>query len=175
MGIVDGTGVGLERGLDVGVERIGPVGIDGDIWVTEEEAEVPAGFVKGLGIGLVVEGEGVGLAAEVGEGLEEIVGLRVDVGEGLGFDLVEVAEDDVFSELSTFSVLGAPSIRVLALAHSASTSATISPHGVSESKLKIDEISPSSVLKRSFVGALVVPLTFAESSDDVGPSCGVES
>lgn len=175
MGIADDVGVGLVRGLDVGVGIMGPVGIDGDILVTGEDVEVIAGFVKGLGIGLVVVGEGVGLVAEVGEGLEEVVGLRVEVGEGLGFDVVEVAEDEVFSELSTFCVLGAPTILLLALTHSASTSATISPHAVSESKLKIDEISPSSVLKRSFVGGLFTPLTFAESSDDVGPSCGVRS
>ncbi len=102
-----------------------------------------------------------------------MIGLRVEVGEGLGFDLVEVVEDEVFSELSSFNVLGAPSIRLLALTHSASTSATISPHAVNESKLKIDEISPSNVLNRSFAGGLLAPLTFAVSSDDVGPSCGV--
>ncbi len=161
------------RGLDVGVGIIGPVGVDGDILVTGEDVEVTACFVKGLGIDLVVVGDGVGLVAKVGEGLEEMIGLRVEVDEGLGFDLVEVVEDEVFSELSTFNVLGAPSIRLLALTHSASTSATISPHAVSESKLKIDEISPSSVLKRSFAGGLLAPLTFAESSDDIGPSCGV--
>lgn len=175
MGVADDVGVGLARGLDVRVGIIGPVGIDGDILVTEENVEVTAGFVKGLGKGLVVVGEGVGLVAEIGEGLKEVVGLRVEVGEGLGFDLVEVVEDEVVSELSTFFVLGAPSILLLALTHSASTSATISPHAVSESKLKIDEISPSSVLKRSFVGGLFTPLTFAESSDDVGPSCVVRS
>lgn len=167
--------MGLARGLDVGVGIIGSVGIEGDILATGEDIEVTAGFVKGLGIGLVVVGEGVGLVAKVGEGLKEVVGLRVEVGEGLGLDLVEVVEDEVFSELSTFNVPGAPSIRLLALTHSASTSATISPHAVSESKLKIDEISPSSVLKRSFGGGLVAPLTFNESSDDVGPSCGVGS
>lgn len=159
------------KGLDVGVGIIGSVSIDGDILVTGEDVAVTGGFVKGLGIGLVVVGEGVGLVAKVGEGLKEMVGLRV--GEGLGFDLVEVVEDEVFSELSTLNVLGAPSIRLLALTHSASTSATISPHAVSESKLKIDEISPSSVLKRSFAGGLLAPLTFAETSDEVGPSCGV--
>lgn len=172
MGIADGAGVGLVRGLEDGVGIIGMVGMDGGILVDGEDAgEETAGFAKGLEMGFVVTGGGMGLVAKVGEGLEEM-GLKVDVGEGLGFDLVEA--DEVFSESSTFSVVS-PSIRQLALIHSASTSATISPHGVSVSKLKIDEISPSSVLKRSSFCNFVASLTCTASFDDVGPSCDVGS
>lgn len=150
--------VGFGKGLVMGFVVIG----EGMGWVAEVIGE-------GMGLVAVMIGEGIGLVAEVGEGLED-VGLKVDVGEGLGFDLIEAEE--VLSESSTFSVVSPP-IRLLALTHSASTSATISPHGVNVSKLKIDEISPSSVLKRSFVGGIVASLTFKKSFDDVGPSCGV--
>lgn len=153
------------------MDKVGVIGAEGmDVCVLMDVGE-EAGFVKGLVMGFVVTGEEMGLVAKVGDGLEEI-GLKVDVGEGLGFDLVEA--DEVFSESSTFSVVSPP-MRQLALTHSASTSATISPHGVSVSKLKIDEISPSSVLKRSFFCGFVSSLNFSASFDDVGPSCAVES
>lgn len=171
MGIDDRAGVGLVRGLADGVGIIGAEGMDGGVLVNGEDVGGEAGSVKGLVMGFVVTGEEMGFVAKVGEGLQE-VGLKVDVGEGLGFDLVEAEE--VFSESSTFSVVST-SMRQLALTHSASTSATISPHGVSVSKLKIDEISPSSVLKRSSFCGFAASLSFSASFDDVGHSSVVGS
>lgn len=124
------------------------------------------GFVVGLdaGLGDEVEEER-SFVVDVGEGLVRDVELRVDVGERVGLSLVETAADKPFLVVSSV-----PSTRLLTFTHSASTSATISPPPDSESKLRIDEMSPSNVLNLSLVGGLADSLTFVVSSDEVGSS-----
>ena len=146
-------------GDGVGITEMVGLGVD---------AEESVGFVVGLNVGFGdAVREEIGFVADVGEGLVEEVELRVDVGERVGLNLVETAADKV---LSFFEISSVPSTRLLTLTHSASTSATISPPPVNESKLRIDEISPSSVLNLSLVGGLADSLTFVVSSDEVGSS-----
>lgn len=88
-----------------------------------------------------------------------------------------VAEDDrLFSPLSVSSARSlaaeAPT-RLLALAHSASTSATMSPQPVSESKLRMDEMSPSSVLSLSEVGSAAEALGFSWDVPPLAPTAVV--
>lgn len=169
-----GDGIGEESGLSTGDETgFVRINVWGDIWDGIGLVEVVGLGVDGgesvcfvVGLGMSLGGVDEEISFVLGEDIVEEVEIRVGAAESVGF-----GTDKAFSFFTASHVPASTSTRLLTLTHSASTSATISPPPANESKLNMDEISPSSVLSLSLVDGLAAPLTSLLSSRVTWLSC----